>query len=366
MRTSDIARYRTPFDHTAFSAAVRGGHAAALLRQLNERIGIIAMDHSGANVLRGFLPTTPSGDLDLLAMDAQPELVTVSNAGIPAFLSNYLDPKLIEILVSPMKFAIIAGEQKKGDWTTTVATFPVVESTGEVSTYGDFNANGSVEVNTNFPQRQTYHYQTFTQWGEKELAVAALAKIDWASRLNIASVLLLNKFQNQTYAFGVAGLQNYGLLNDPSLSAPISPTGPWVTETSDVIYADIVHLFQQLQTQANGTIDVDAKMVLALSPVNAVNLNKTNQFNVNVYDQIKKNFPSLRVETAPEYLTVSGELVQMIAEEVDGQETLTAAFTEKLRAHAMVVDTSSFKQKKSQGTYGTIIFRPIFVAQMLG
>jgi len=300
------------------------------------------------------------------AMDAQPALVTQSNAGIPAFLSNFIDPKLIEVLVTPMKAAEIAGETKKGDWTTTVATFPVIESTGETSAYGDYSNNGSVEVNANFPQRQSFHYQTFTQWGEKALAVAALAKIDLASRLNIASALLLNKFQNLTYFFGVSGLQNYGLLNDPGLYSPISPTSPWSSTTADVIYADVVRLFAQLQTQANGTIDKDATMTLALSPVNEVNFTKTNQYNVNVTDQIKKNFPNLTVKSAVEYSTFGGELVQLIATAVDGQETLTAAFTEKMRAHAIVVQPSSWMQKKSQGTFGTVIFRPFLIAQMLG
>ena len=34
------------------------------------------------------------------ACDAQPSLVTVSNSGIPSFLSTYIDPKVIEILVA--------------------------------------------------------------------------------------------------------------------------------------------------------------------------------------------------------------------------------------------------------------------------
>jgi len=372
----DLRRYNsfTPDRAKAFMQAVRAGHAQSLIAEMGRDLGI-ANDNAFGD-FRGFLPRTALdrpdengsvfGGLDGIAFDAQPELITVSNAGIPAFLSNYLDPKLVEVLFAPMKFAVIAGETKKGDWTTTVVTIPVIESQGEVSSYGDYNANGSVNVNANFPQFQTYHYQTFTQWGEKELAVAGLAKIDWASRQNIASALLLNKFQNQSYAFGISGLQNYGLLNNPLLSAAISPTTTWNSATPDVIYADIVRLFQQLQTQADGVIDVEARMCLALSPINAVNLNKTNSFNVNVYDQIKKNFPNMRVETAPEYSTGSGELVQMIAEEVDGQETLTAAFTEKMRAHAMVVDTSSWRQKKSQGTIGTMLFRPFLISQMLG
>jgi len=303
-----------------------------------------------------------------LAMDAQPALVTTSNAGIPAYLANYIDPKVIDVIVAPMKAAVILGETKKGDWTTATATFPTVEMTGQVSTYGDFNTNGSVSANANFPQRESYHYQTITQWGEKELEMAGLARIDWASKLGIASALLLNKYQNKSYFFGVSGLKNYGLLNDPALPASIAPTATWSGADVDgqEVYEDVRRLFAKLQAQCNGTIDMETKMALAMSPTNSANLNKTNTYNVNAYDLIKKNFPNTRIETAPEYTTDSGELVQMIVEEIDGQETATCAFTEKMRAHAIVRDTSSFLQKKSQGTFGTVIFRPFAIASMLG
>lgn len=307
-----------------------------------------------------------------IAQDSQPSLVTVSNSGIPAFLSTFIDPKLIDILVAPMKAAEIAGEEiRKGDWTTETAMFPVVESTGETSSYGDYSENGRAGANTNFPQRQSYHYQVMTEWGERELEKAALAKIDWANRVNIASVLTLNKFQNKTYFFGVAGLENYGLLNDPNLPAAIPPVTIggvtlWSGKDGLGVYGDILALFAQLQTQANGLIDMETKMTLAMSPVSQVNLAKVTQYNVNVEDMIKKNFPNMTVKTAPEYATASGNLVQLIADEIEGQRTLSVAFTEKLRAHPIIVASSSFKQKKSQGTWGAIIFRPILVAQMLG
>lgn len=310
---------------------------------------------------------------DGFACDAQPTLITTSNSGIPAFLSTYIDPKLIDVLVAPMKAAEIAGsEVKKGDWTTETAMFPTVESTGETSSYGDYSENGSAGANSNFPQRQSYHYQVMTQWGERELEKAGLARIDWANRLNIASVLTLNKFQNKTYFFGVSGLENYGLLNDPALSAAISPTTKvvggtsWTNATALEVLADIQKLYKQLQTQANGLVELDSKMTLAMSPLSEVALTKTTEFNVNVADILKKNFPGLTVKTAPEYSTDSGELVQMILDEAEGQRTVDTAFTEKLRAHPIVVQSSSFKQKKSQGTWGAIIYRPVFVAQMLG
>jgi hypothetical protein len=56
----------------------------------------------------------------------------------------------------------------------------------------------------------------------------------------------------------------------------------------------------------------------------------------------------------------------LIVEELDGQRTAECAFTEKLRAHPIVVGMSNFKQKKSQGTWGTVIYRPFLIAGMIG
>lgn len=306
------------------------------------------------------------------AMDAQPVLQTQPNSAIPSFLTTNIDPKVIEILVKPLKAVEVVGEEvKKGDWLTETAMFLEVESTGRVSSYGDFNNNGRADANANFPQRQAYHYQVFTEWGEKELARMGLASLDWASRKNIASVLTLNLFQNGSYFFGVSGLENYGLLNDPSLPAAITPTVEsgqtlWVNKDGLGVYADIIALYSQLQTQANGLVNLSSPMTLAMSPVSEAQLTKVTQYNVNVSDMIKKNYPQMKIVTAPEYATASGNLVQLIANEIEGQRTAICAFTEKLRAHALVTRESSWRQKKSQGSFGTVIFRPFLVAQMLG
>lgn len=320
--------------------------------------------------LQGYLQRSEFGGV---AMDAQPGMVTLSNAGIPAFLTNYLDPDMIRVLVTPNKAAEILGETKKGDWTMLSTQFPIVESTGEVTSYGDYSNNGSVGANVNWEARQSYHFQTVTQWGEKELEMYGVGKIDHAANLNIASALTIEKFRNKSYFFGVAGLQNYGLLNDPALYTPIAPaaTGSgsgtlWSTKDGAAIYGDIVLLFAKLVQQTRGLIERDAKMTLAMSPEMEVNLTKTNQFNVNVSDQLKKNFPNMVVKTAVEYATSGGQLVQLIADKIDGQDTGYCAFTEKLRAHPVIADISSWKQKKSAGTWGAIIRMPMNIAQLLG
>jgi hypothetical protein len=306
-----------------------------------------------------------------LAMDAQPGLITSPNAGIPAFLANLIDPEVVRVLVTPMKAAEIFGETKKGDWTLLSTQFPVVESSGEVSSYGDHNNNGSTGTNVNWIPRQSYHYQNVTQWGERELEMYGLAKINYASELNRASALVMAKFQNKTYFYGVAGLENYGVLNDPSLIAPIAPTtgvggDTWDLKTAQEIYADVLKLFKQLQEQMGFNIpDMDAAMTMVISPLSAVNLKKVSIYNVTAEQTIKENFPNLKIKTAPEYATDDGNLAQLMLDEVDGQRSAYCAFTEKMRAHPVIPDLSSWKQKKSAGTWGTIIRYPIAIAQMI-
>lgn len=342
----------------------------AKLSAVAQACRVYGIDFSLAGGLQGVIERNEH--TNEIAMDAQPELITVSNSGIPAFLTNYVDPKLIEVLVTKNKAAQILGENKKGDWITPTALFPVVERAGEVSSYGDYAGNGEVTANVNWPQRQSYHYQTVSQWGERQLAQMGAGQIDWASQINISSAVIMDKFQNKTYFYGVSGLQCYGLLNDPSLPTPIAPAAKagggfvWTGATALEIYEDIKRLFTQLVVQSNGVLDTDASMKLCLSNTRSTELLKLTPFNVSVKTMLSQNFPNMTIETAPEYTTGSGELMQLIADSVEGQDVGYAAFTEKMRAHAIVRDMSSFKQKKSGGTWGAIILQPFAIAQELG
>lgn len=320
-------------------------------------------------------------DGSFIAMDAAFPLITNANAGIPAMLSTYIDPNLIDVLNAPMNAVEAAGSEKKtGDWTTRTAMFPVIESTGEVTSYGDHNNSGSSGSNFQFPQRQSYHYQTITQWGERELADAGLAKIDYAARLNIASALALNKFQNSTYLFGVAGLQNYGMLNDPALPADIVPntkaaTGTaWILPTGQInatnleIFQDVQKLFYSQLARNNGLVNAKTPMTLIMSPQSELAMTVANGTVTTVvaWDLITKAFPNMKVVSVPEYDTASGQKVQLVVDTYEGQRTWDPSFTEKMRAHPIITEMSAFKQKKSAGTWGTVIYMPTFVASMLG
>lgn len=321
-----------------------------------------------------------------LAMDAQPAIQTTANSGVPWQLTNIIDPQVYKILFTPNKAAQIYGERGKGSWLDETTMFPTVEHTGEVSSYGDFAENGHAGANTNWPQRQAYLFQTVKEYGERELERAGLARINWVTELDQAAATVLSKFSNLTYFFGVSGLQNYGSLNDPNLSASITPatkaaggvrwiTAGVVTASANEIYTDIQSLFSKLVSQTQGLVESTDQLVLAMSPASDVALTATNSFNVNVRDLLKKNFPNIRFETAVQFGATSttnpqgqtaGELVQMFCERIEGQETIYVAYNSKMRAHPIIRAMSSFKQKISGGTWGAIIRMPVAIVSLVG
>jgi hypothetical protein len=308
-----------------------------------------------------------------LAFDAQPGLITTASGAIPAFLGNIMDPQVVKILTAPVRAAEIFGETKKGDWTTTSIEFPFVEPTGQVTSYGDYNNGGNAGVNVNWMPRQSYHFQTIVQWGERELARYGLAGIDYVSQVQAAAAWVTAKFLNKSYFFGVNGLVNYGSINDPNLISPITPTTKtaggttWAVATAQEVFNDINQLFGQLVLQMGGwVIDANTKMKLVLPTVLVAYLNKVSTFNVSAMQTIKGTFPNMSIETAPEYATAGGNLIQLVIEDFEGVKTSFTAFTEKARSHAVVVDLSSWRQKKSAGTWGWINRRSICIAQGLG
>lgn len=346
-------------------------------------------------MIRGYLPPEFKRDFGLamdalpqlgIAMDALPTLITDPNSAVPAMLTTLIDPEVFQVLFAPNKAAVILSEVKKGSWLDETAMFPVAEATGEVSSYGDFSENGRAGVNTNWPNRQAYLFQIIKEYGERELERAGLAKINWVTEIDRAAALNLNKFSNFTYFFGVQGLQNYGLLNDPNLTASLTPATKaaggtaWISSgqikaTANEVYADIEALFFQLVQQTAGLVTQETKMTLAMSPGSQVALTATNSFNVNVTDLLKKNFPNIRVETAMQYGVLSssnpqgiaaGNLVQLIADEIEGQRVAYCAFNEKMRGHPVIRMMSSFKQKVTAGTWGTIIRLPAGISSMIG
>lgn len=307
-----------------------------------------------------------------LAMDAQPSLFSAPNAGIPSLFTTYIDPRQIKVVYQPTVAAEFYGEERLGDWTLDTASFPLTELAGHTSAYGDFNQNGKANANANWVSRQSFHFQVFTRWGEREMERYGEARVDWAALQSEASNETLNRALNDSYFYGVSGLKLYGGLNDPALPATISPNSKtaggltWAVGTTIEIYNDFLKMYTALQTAMPALVNMSTPMEVGIPNTLEPSLAKTNDFGKTVREIIQQSFPNVTFTVIPQLVTDSGNLIQLKLRDVKGMPVTKAAFTEKMRVHPVIPLASGWEQKKSAGTWGTVIRYPVAIVQMLG
>lgn len=307
-----------------------------------------------------------------IAQDAA--LVTTPNTTVPAELLAYIDPMVIEIMTAPRRAREIFGEEKKGDWTTPYAKWRVDEMTGRTEPYSDYANATTSGINSEWQTRPQYVFQTTITYGDLEVAMSSVAKVNLAASKQRAAANVIDIDQNRFYLLGVADKEIYGILNDPNLPDAITaaPSGTgsstkWADKTTTQIYNDILALFAELSSQSNGLIDRDTPLKLCLSPEMAVRLGAATDFNVSVLDMLTRYFSSISIVTVPElHSMTAGETVFLIAPEVNGQKSGVLAFGDKMIAGRVVPDLSSLRQKFVGTTYGGIVLMPFAFAQMTG
>lgn len=310
------------------------------------------------------------------AMDADPQPGMAPNGGIPAIVSTFFDPEIVRTIFAKQKAVDILGEKKKGSWAQDTMMIQRVEQSGDVVAYDDYSEQGANQVTSQWENRQVYRYQTMVTYGELEQERYGLAMLPYVAEKQKAAAWTLNQAQNKFYFYGVAGLLNYGILNDPALPAPITPATVdgktlWKDKQVIDIYNDVLALYADLISRTNGAVgdgvDMASPLVLCMSPTSSVYFKRANEiFGNTVEKMVKDTFTNIRIEVAPQYKTDAGELVQMFVETAQGQDVGYCAYSEKLRAHPVITMTSSWKQKHSGTTYGAVITQPMLYAQMLG
>lgn len=320
--------------------------------------------------IRGILA---NDSIDQLANDAA--MVTAANSGVPVEFTSYIDPMVIPILTATHGAREIFGEAKKGDWTTSYARFQTSEITGEVEAYTDYGQGGASDVNPTFPVRTQYIYQTNIRYGDREVDVASRARLQLAADKQRAAATVIDIASNKFALYGVAGLEIYGLLNDPNLPADITPLPKaedpektlWADKSTKEIYEDVLYLFGKMADRGAGHIDANTELVLATSPATQVQLGKATDFNISARQMLETYFPKIRFVALPELATATGGTsILLVAPTIEGLPTAQIGFSEKFRAMRLIPESSSFHQKFVGSSYGTIIYRPFAIGKMTG
>lgn len=304
--------------------------------------------------------------------------ITAPSVNVPVIFTTFMDPQIVKVLFAVQNATKIFPEERRGDWSYKFDTFAVEEIAGKVMPYSDFAENTSSDVNYNYYSRENFLFQTVIKYGDREVATTARAKIDLVSGKQRSAAAVMAIAHNKFFLYGVAGKQNYGLLNDPNLNPSISPTSvdgksTWEEktaakpdQTANIVYQDVAKLFAELAANNGGLVDANSPLILAISNKMAVYLTTPNQFGLTAMTMLKQNFPNLEVVHLPELSTNAGEMLFMTVPELLGEKTGINAFSEKFFMGRVIPEMSSYKQKVVGGTWGAIIKRPSLVATMLG
>ena len=333
----------------------------------------------GIHFERGLNPMfVPNLQVERMAMDSgTPTWNMASNGVPPQYLLAYAN-QVIEQLVEKRAYMEIGAEYQLGDFATEQIQVPVQGYIGYTAPYGDLSTDGRSSVNNTFPMRDFYLGQTVGEYGEREEAQLAKAKINIVAATQESSANTLAIAQNKAFFYGnvnsqgVFLQQNYGILDNPAsngytpvVAGATSGKVPWSQKTPPEINTDVVAAYAILQTQMGNNLSNRDRLLLCLSGVASAYLYATtNEYGISAYDTLKKNFPNLEVVEAPEYAANQGGSFQLIAIDKIRGGVVRDLFSYKFMAHRIAPQVSSFYQKFSFGTGGCLIVLPAAVASM--
>ena len=302
-----------------------------------------------------------------------------SNGTPPQFLIQYA-PDVIEQLTLKRAYLEIGREMQIGDFSTEQQAVPVEGLVGYIADYDDYSSDGKSDNNYTFPMRDIYVGQTVIQYGERETAQLAKAKINAAANKQFSAAETIAIAQNKLFFFGnqnSAGAflaQTYGLLNDPDL-VPYTPVAAgatsgsvtWSGKQSQEIYTDINAAYAILQSQLGAKLTPKDRLLLCVSGVASSYLGATNSYGLaTAWSLIKAQYPNIELVTAIEYGNNQGGSFQLIAIDKIRSGAVRDLFTYKFMAHMVSPQGSSFRQKFSFGSGGCLLSLPAAVASMSG
>lgn len=311
----------------------------------------------------------------ILNLYGQDSAITTPNAGLPAEFFTYYDRRVIDVFFAKTVAEQIGKMYKGGSWEDAFYRTRIREAVGATRPYSDLSAEQNVNSNTNYVIRQAYRMELVKQWGDLQVAENAKALIDYVSDINVAASHVLAQDLNNIFFYGVSGLQNYGILNDPNLPAYETPNTvdtrvKWQDKSLPEIVTDLTKMLSSLYANAEGWINPDTKLRLALPPsVLPILQGKISALGYSVFQWIKDNLGDRIIEDiviAPQLATSTGNMVMLYAMEMNGQDVINNVFGELYKSHGVVRQLSSFVEKVSASSYGAVVRYPFAIVRMLG
>lgn len=311
-------------------------------------------------------------------MDAVEPTVTPGSIPTPIqFLQQWL-PGFVNVITQARKIDALVGMTTVGAWEDEEVVQGTMELTGTSVPYGDLTNIPFSSWNVTYERRTLVRFEEGMFVGKLEEARSARADVNSGDKKRQAAALALEIQRNRIGFFGYNSGANrtYGFLNDPALPAYANfPTGNWATATFLQITADLRGMFSALRTQSGDTIDPKAaRTTLAVASEKVDYLTTVSDFGISVLEWLRQNYPSCRVESAPELNNANGgaDVVYLYAESVDGDgstddgRVFVQIVPTKFRVLGVDQRAKGYEEDYTNATAGIMLKRPYAVVRRSG
>lgn len=339
-------------------------------------------DISALGTLGIYLEPNQVRAMAAFAMDDQQGGVTTAQIGTPIqFLQAWL-PGFVRVITAARKIDELVGISTVGNWEDEEVVQGVLEPIGNAVPYGDYTNIPLASWNPNFERRTIVRYEKGFGVGKLEEARSAAMRVNSAQEKRASAGLALDIERNRVgfYGYNSGANRTYGFLNDPSLPAYVnvangaSASPLWANKTFNEICADVRSAFAALQTQAQGNIQMDTPMTLAIPTSQAAYLSVTANLNgYSVRQWITDTFKNMRIVDAPQLTAANGgaNVFYLYAETADDGATddnkvWVQPVPAKLRTLGVENRSKSYVEDFANATAGVMLKRPWAVVRRSG
>ena len=311
----------------------------------------------------------------LRVADATPNF-TPNNIGMPAGILSQVSVEVAEtILAYRSGDEALGGRKKLLDWEQQDYYLPLVEKTGSVEAYSDYDDSLASGLNVTFGRTGHYVFSTSYNIGEREAMQLASANVgeNYYLEASLEAIAVeLNRvafsgFVNNNNSFLV-----HGLLNSPSLANYENSDKKFSEMTYQECVAFFAKAIAKLREQTGNNIQRGSKLrvVIASNAFDALAL-KFTDLGVDAVSALIDKFEKLGVEItitpAMELnsANASQDVIYFILENSQGglSDTTTLGYSEIGRMSNVVLGTTYKQQKVSAGTTGAVIYKPAYIVR---
>lgn len=309
-------------------------------------------------------------------------VTTPSMATAIQFLQAWL-PGFVRVATAARKIDDLIGVNTVGAWEDEEVVQGVLEPIGGAQVYTDHANVPLASWNVNFERRTVVRFEQGFEVGSLEEARAARMRVSTAAEKRSSSALALDIQRNRVgfYGYNDGDNRTYGFLNDPALSAYVTvPAGTgggtgWNTKTFTEICTDLRVALARLRVNSKDVVDPSSTPITLAVASSAVDyLSTTGEYGqVSVVDWLKKNYPNVRIVSAPELNDANGGVAvfYLYADKVDdGASDDSATFVQVVPARFMALGVEKrakgYLEDFANATAGTMVKRPFACVRYSG